>query len=277
MNEKYGKIYARLVEQRKEVEQQLLNVGLVYGEDYFCEGIYLQGSQNYRAHHENSDIDSKYVVIPTVKSLLRGTNFTRDLSVSKNEKVSVKPFIGYVDLFFKGNVNNLEMLFTNYSVGCTDSFTIIPHIGYYHGEDIVKATKKTVSNAIIGMMLQKQKSLHKGTATTKCYVEELGYDPKDAQHILRLGMMYVSLFEENKSFAESLVVPSDFKDVVKEVIYTKNPEMDSICEAAILLVKDLERWNAPQNDDEQIKYLRETIAEEYEYEYNDYLVDKYKG
>lgn len=32
MDEEYGKIYARLVEQRKEVEQQLLNVGLVYGE-----------------------------------------------------------------------------------------------------------------------------------------------------------------------------------------------------------------------------------------------------
>ena len=48
--------------------------------------------------------------------MLRGTDFTRDLTVSKNEKVSVKSFPDFVNLFFKGNVNNLEMLFTDYIV-----------------------------------------------------------------------------------------------------------------------------------------------------------------
>jgi len=275
--EKYDSIIGRLKEQQKEVERILWLSGWHKGVDYIFEGIYLQGSQNYEADHEHSDVDSKYVLLPTVKSLLRGVNFTRDASVKNNEKVSIKPFMAYVDLFFKGNVNNLEMLFTPYSV-YGDNVNLIASISRKYREDIVEVTEKTISSAIIGMMTQKHKSLFRGTETTQPLVDKLGYDPKDAQHIFRLEQLYVNLFDQGESFEKSLIMPEKTKQWVKEHVYSGVSDadtMDYYTSHAISRVKMLEKELNPQNDGISIKYIREEIAELYETEYVSYLKEEF--
>ena len=99
----------RLYDHKCHVIEQLHSRGLVLGRDYHVEGVYLQGSQNYNVHTDKSDVDSKMVVIPTLRSLIRDTKLTVDMDVpcedGSVEKCSVKPYKEFEALFFKGNFN----------------------------------------------------------------------------------------------------------------------------------------------------------------------------
>lgn len=173
----------RLFEHKQEAIEILKQKGFKENEDYVAGGIYLQGSQNYNAHHSASDVDSKFIIHPTYKSLLLGQEINFDFSVSRNEKVSVKPLSAFAKLLWKGNLNNLEMLTTDYFIAdpvFERLKTILPV------DTIVYYTKRFVVDAGIGMMLQKRKSLFKGTETTKGFVEKFGYDNKDACHAHRI-------------------------------------------------------------------------------------------
>lgn len=173
----------RLYEQKQEAIELLKQKGFKENEDYIVGGIYLQGSQNYNTHHTTSDVDSKFIVYPTYKSLLLGQEINFDFTVSKNEKVSVKPLSAYAKLFWKGNLNNLEMLTTDYFIAdpVLERLKVILPV-----DSIVYHTKRIVVDAAIGMMIQKRKSLFKGTETTKGFVEKFGYDNKDACHAFRI-------------------------------------------------------------------------------------------
>lgn len=173
----------RLYKQKQEAIELLKQKGFKEDEDYIAGGIYLQGSQNYNTHHSASDVDSKFIIHPTYKSLLLSQEINFDFTVSKNEKVSVKPLSTYAKLFWKGNLNNLEMLTTDYFI--TDP--VLERIKVALPVDtIIYYTKRVVVDAAIGMMIQKRKSLFKGTETTKDFVEKFGYDNKDACHAYRI-------------------------------------------------------------------------------------------
>lgn len=269
---KWEKIRERLYEHKFEVEDKLKEAGYTEGEHYIFESISLQGSQNYGTDTENSDVDSKYSLIPTVKSMLRGTDFTYDLTVSKNEKVSVKSFPDFVNLFFKGNVNNLEMLFTDYIV-CNHNLGLIYNLRPIR-EDIVKATFGTVMSAMVGMAIQKQKSMLKGTETTKPFVEKLGYDPKDCAHILRLNVMLRKLVGGSK-FEDALIMDDSYIRM-REAMYTGEiplEGMQNFVNSWIASMKACEEGakRTMFNHGGKIQKLKESVAQNYEDVYDEYL------
>lgn len=269
---KWEKIRERLYEHKFEVEDKLKEFGYIEGDHYIFESISLQGSQNYRTDTENSDVDSKYSLIPTVKSMLRGTDFTRDLTVSKNEKVSVKSFPDFVNLFFKGNVNNLEMLFTDYIV-CDHNLGLMYNLRPIR-EDIVKATFGTVMSAMVGMAIQKQKSMLKGTETTKPFVEKLGYDPKDCAHILRLNVMLRKLVDGSK-FEDALIMEDSYIRMRDAMYIGEIPleGMQNFVNSWIVSMRSYEEdaKRTMFNHGGKIKKLKESITQTYENVYDSYL------
>lgn len=202
---KVQKIGERLYQQTLEAQELIGKAGYVNGLHYTVDGIYLQGSQNYGTDHEKSDVDSKLVVIPSVELLITGEagKLSRELSLENGEKVSVKLPMEFVSLFQKGNVNNLEMLFTNHRVEAGMAF--IEKIKPFR-EDIVKASQGTMLQAALGMMKQKRGSLFRGTVTTQPFVDQFGYDCKDAIHVVRL-LNLIKSYVNGKTFEESLVFP----------------------------------------------------------------------
>lgn len=197
-------IQHRLGEQAIEVFGKLENAGFIEGEDYHYQGIFLQGSQNYNTHHSKSDVDSKFVYVPSIQNMILGKSISREISLDNGEKVSVKSCLEYIDLFFKGNINNLEILFTEYcdfSADCSFLKSYISDLGI--NNVIVEVTMGTIWDAAIGMMVQKQKSLHKGTETTLPFVEKYGYDNKDLIHIIRINGLLDSL-SKGDSFGDAL-------------------------------------------------------------------------
>lgn len=202
------KVLNRLHEHQLEAiqllqEEENLHVGV----DYTIEGIYLQGSQNYNTHHEGSDVDSKLAVSPTVRSLLLNTSLNHELVLGNGEHVAVKPTTNFVDLFFKGNINNMEILTTEYAIEDKGSFFHWMR-QENHIDAISEIVARTIWDASIGMMIQKEKSLFKGTVTTKPAVDKFGYDPKDMVHIVRIHDLLLNLkqgvpFKYALDFSES--------------------------------------------------------------------------
>lgn len=168
---------------------------------FVWDSITLQGSQNYGTDHEGSDVDSKFIIVPKVEAMLRRVSVSQELVLPDNSHVAIKTFPEFAELFFKGNVNNLEILYTPYVFPGSGLLDRIRPLR----TQIVKSVEQTLLNASFGMMIQKRRSMLKGTVTTAPFVEKHGYDCKDAIHILRLACL-ISDTIHGKPFEEALIV-----------------------------------------------------------------------
>ena len=102
------KISQRILQEKKEALD-------AYPEhDWFV--IALQGSQNYGIADEESDIDSKLLLIPTFDEIVFAKNpisHTHEMS-DTGEHVDCKDVRAYMQQFRKCNINFVEILFTDY-------------------------------------------------------------------------------------------------------------------------------------------------------------------
>lgn len=81
--------------------------------DWFV--IALQGSQNYGVADENSDIDSKLLILPNMKDLvLDKAAVSHTVVLPNDEHCDVKDTRNYFHIFRKSNINFVEILFTDY-------------------------------------------------------------------------------------------------------------------------------------------------------------------
>lgn len=79
-------------------------------------GIFLYGSQNYNSHTKISDIDSKCILVPTVKELCLSKPVSRELQLPNGEHCEVKDIREMAKMFKKQNINFLEILYTDYFI-----------------------------------------------------------------------------------------------------------------------------------------------------------------
>lgn len=87
-----------------------------YNPDRFL-GIFLYGSQNYHMANENSDIDSKIIVIPTFEEFCLNKNWvSKELRSDEDEHIEVKDIRYMREMWQKQNVNYLELLYTEYFI-----------------------------------------------------------------------------------------------------------------------------------------------------------------
>ena len=78
-------------------------------------GIFIQGSQNYGLDYEDSDIDTKLIVLPTLSDIIYNKKPVSTTHVRENdEHIDFKDIRLYVQTFRKQNLNFLEILFTDY-------------------------------------------------------------------------------------------------------------------------------------------------------------------
>ena len=88
---------------------------LKYFDEHHIVGIFLQGSQNYGLDVDGSDIDTKLIVTPTFKEIVRADNPVSTTHIMDNdEHIDFKDVRLYIKTFLKQNPNFLEILFTRY-------------------------------------------------------------------------------------------------------------------------------------------------------------------
>lgn len=148
----------------------------------FFTAIY--GSQNYGLDNENSDIDTKTTIIPTIDDLIKGkeTSKTVETKYGQDDQKDVRVMFEQLK---KCNLSYLEILLDNLplvNLAYRDEYDNLIKMR----DRILLRDLTRLSHSVKGMAYNKRDYTFKIYPTTKNNIEKYGYDGKNASHILRL-------------------------------------------------------------------------------------------
>jgi uncharacterized protein len=144
------------------------------------------GSHNYMLNTPASDKDRKVFVLPTFEDLYKGNMHSESL-VTETEDYDVHDVRKLGHLFYKANVNFLEVLYTT-EFGFAGDARLYKHVMniFDMKDEIVTMNLPYLFNACGGMYKNKMNSVNKGTEGTKHLVEQFGYDTKQLMSAYRI-------------------------------------------------------------------------------------------
>lgn len=164
----------------------------------------LQGSQNYNMDDEESDVDTKSLVVPNFRQLVLGAKReSKTLVMPNNEHADVKDVQEMMLCWRKQNVNFVEVLYTPYYHDNEDYAWFMNTLRAMR-DDISHYSRWYTLMATCGHMTEKYEKLHHGGVARAEVVAKHGYDPKQLCHQLRL-----------RDFLEKYFTDHDYKDCLK--------------------------------------------------------------
>lgn len=151
---------------------------------FYC-GLY--GSQNYGLNTNDSDVDTKCMVLPPFRDVVLGRKMvSTDLADPYGALCNVKDVRAMFDNFFKGNVNFVEVLYTEYfSVG-VDYLAEAKELRD-HRDMVANRDPLRLMEMAAGMARQKYVAFNKPFESKKEVLAKYGYDPKQLHHLGRLA------------------------------------------------------------------------------------------
>ena len=178
-------------------------------------GIFLQGSQNYGLDTEDSDIDTKCIIVPSFKDIALAKQPISTTHVRKNnEHIDLKDIRLYLETFKKQNLNFLEILFTPYYYFPNKFF-------HEQWKRLVEAREKITHynpvrsvKSMMGIASEKFHAIEHHYPSRMEWINKFGYDPKQLHHLLRVAdflMKYVLGEEYNECLKATH--PQYLKDV----------------------------------------------------------------
>lgn len=178
VNKKIKQILDRMMEHLKH------GLNTYPNHDWFV--ISLQGSQNYHMDDEQSDIDTKLLLLPSVDELIFNRKpISHTLVMENEEHVDCKDIRLYFNTFRKQNINFVEILFSDYVI-------VNPGYAYYwnmlvnNNEKLAHMNPLAAIKCMCGMCHEKLKDLTREFPTKKELIDKYGYDSKQLCHILRI-------------------------------------------------------------------------------------------
>ena len=172
--------------------------------DYEVVGVFLQGSQNYNLAYENSDIDSKAILLPKFDDFVLNRKPTSTTHVMENdEHVDLKDIRLMFDCFKKQNINFVEILFTKYRI-INPKYELFMQRLFNNNETIARYNNYASVNCIAGMSYEKYRALEHPYPATMNKIEKYGYDGKQLSHQLRL-MEFIQRYINGEKYADCLI------------------------------------------------------------------------
>ena len=205
-------IFKQLSEYKKILEEK--NYKVLY--------IGLYGSQNYNLDDEESDIDVKAIIMPTLHDIIFRKVTSTTIECEKGN-IDVKDLLTFYDVIKKGNFSYIEAINTKYSIGDKYIKELFSRF---------EVNKKSM----LGAMYEKRKALTHEYPSKKEEFEKWGFDPKQHHHILRLYdlLNYNLMHNENLSY---LYYRDDDKRRQELIDYKRNK--DNIAKTIIEADSDL--------------------------------------
>ena len=158
----------------------------LYGERVL--GVFLQGSWNYgfALCDEQSDVDTKCIVLPTFKDFCLGRKMVSTTHVLENgEHLDAKDLRLYMDCFRKQNINFVEILFTDFKV-VNPKYEAQWARLVEAREQVGRYNMRAALNCMTGMVYEKDKALTHPYPTLVEKLEKYGYDGKQLSHAFRM-------------------------------------------------------------------------------------------
>lgn len=218
----------------KRLEEQYA-VADEYG--YETVGIFLYGSQNYGLDTEESDIDSKVIVIPKFTDFLHNkkpVSFTHIMD--NDEHIDFKDIRLMFQCYKKQNINFIETLFTEYFILNPEYEDLFSNV-MDRREEIAQYDIKAALSCVMGMAYEKRKALCHPYPTTAWKIEKWGYDPKQLHHIIRLRE-FIHNYTEDVSYADCLKEHKD-SEWLKSVKVDPQYSVEDATEIADKLVSEI--------------------------------------
>lgn len=190
-------IFERMREHRRQVKEHYPENDIFFGA--------IQGSQNYNLDDEYSDVDTKFLLIPTQKDLIQNKKqiSTTLIIAPTEEHADVKDIRAMFECFKKQNINFLEILFTPspiVEIGLDDYYCAL----WEKREDIAHYNPYLLLRSMIGHLRQKYFAFDHPYPSAKEKLAKFGYDPKQLSHMLRIQEFLTRFFEKGESFENCL-------------------------------------------------------------------------
>lgn len=234
---RYNKIMIRLHEHYLESLQY-------FPEDQIV-GCFLQGSQNYGLDHEDSDVDTKLIVVPSFKDICLNRKPVSTTHVRANdEHTDWKDIRLYMETFRKQNLNFLEILFT-------DFYIINPIYQEQwmrlveHREEIARMNPYRAVKSMKGIGLEKYHAMEHRYPSKADIIDKYGYDGKQTSHQIRVW-----------DYLRRYIAGEKYEDCLRPTPSLVPRIMDYKALSKIPL------W-AARYDAEKYKSLTETLADDY--------------
>ena len=156
-----------------------------FNKDNFV-GLFLQGSQNYNLDDEESDVDTKLIITPSLRDLVMARNPVSTTFVRDNdEHIDFKDVRLMLQTFRKQNLNFVEILFT-------DFWYMNPDYDEYwqmlvkNREKLARYNPFAALKAMYGVAMEKYHALEHRYPSRIPIIDKFGYDPKQLSHMLRV-------------------------------------------------------------------------------------------
>ena len=148
-------------------------------------GIFYNGSANYGLDCENSDVDTKCLIVPTIEEISKLKEPVSHTHIrANNEHIDFKDIREYIKTFKKQNLNFLEILFTPYYIlSENEKYKEIWDKLVYWREGITHFNKIRAIKSMVGVMFNKYHMAFTSTTAPTC---PFGYDAKSFMHIMRV-------------------------------------------------------------------------------------------
>ena len=149
----------------------------------------LYGSQNYHLDTEESDVDTKTMLFPTLKDVVLNRKMvSTDLQAPDLSLNNVKDYRAMFQNYLKGNVNFLETLFTDHYV-VTDRHRWAERVFLElrtQREMVAGYQPVRLMQMAAGMADQKYHAMEHKYESKAEVLAKYGYDPKQLHHLCRL-------------------------------------------------------------------------------------------
>lgn len=234
-NQRYQRIMARINEHLSAVKAR-------YGDRWV--GIFLYGSQNYGLDDENSDIDTKAIVLPSFPDFVCNQKPVSTVHIMENnEHVDIKDIRLMFDCIKKQNINFVEILFTKFFI-LNPVYADLFQPVLDSREEIARYNNYAGMNCIMGMAYEKQKAMEHPYPSTADKIAKFGYDPKQLHHAVRLWW-FMQSYVNGLAYADCLAfVPRMWFIDIKHGVYSLEEAREKISAC----INDMRQWKQDYMD-----------------------------
>jgi predicted nucleotidyltransferase len=185
-------------------------------------GIFCQGSTNYGLDMDNSDVDTKLIVLPNFSDIVFNRKPCSTTHVRENnEHIDYKDLRLMLQTFRKQNLNFMEILFTDYKL-LNGHYSSFWNLLVEHNEEIARYNPNKAVATMKGIALEKYHAMEHEYPSKVEVLAQFGYDPKQLLHLLRVEE-YLRRYIDGEPYADCLHTnQAEYLKQVKMGLYDLN-------------------------------------------------------
>lgn len=171
-----------------------------------CVGVFVYGSQNYNLDTPTSDIDTKAIVIPSVKDIIFTSGEIKKQIEWEDGICDIHDMVSMHKSFKKQNINFLEILFTEYKF-INPEYEHLYDPMFKNNEKIAHISPYRALQANYGTLKNKLSKLLEAKPSNFETVTKYGYDNKALCDIFRISE-FIERYKYGIPFSDCLVSPN---------------------------------------------------------------------